>query len=358
MRLFSILTILAAFSFLGTGCSDKFDVAAPYKNITVVYGYLDQNDTAHYIRIQKAFLDNNLSAITMSQNADSSYYRQLNVRIDRLDRDSNLVDTIHLTRVDLTAEGYAKPTGTFYNSPNYAYKFSNLLNSNYIYRLRIYNPLTGEVDSVATPILDDQSASIFVVNKIQDSNAANSNIDFSSTIPGASVHLSGTYTPVNSGVNPVGILQGVLTFNWIDSNGITHVMTRRSFDFDLGNTYMNSNSFSFPVTNTSLYSGLATGMGVAPANTYRLLDRARLSIYISTADFNSYLQVAQSAGTGLTGNEIEPVYTNVKGKNVLGLFTARGSRSGPITINVATVDSLVASPLINPNCKLLGPAYH
>ena len=351
--------MLFSIVLLGTGCSDKFDVAAPYKNVTVVYGFLDQADTAHYVRIQKAFLDNNLSAVTMAQNADSNYYSQLNVRIDRYDPSYNFIDSIHLNRVDMTAEGYAKPTGTFFNTPNYAYKFKKTLNSSYIYRLVITNPVSGEVDSVETVILDDTDPAIFRVDKIMDTNLFTSSIDFNSTLPGAVLNLSGTYTPPSGmTTNPVGILQGVLRFNWIDSNGSTHTMTPQSYNFDLGYTYMTYNAFGFSIPTTSLYSALAAGMGPAPTATYRLLDRCQLFVYESTNDFNTYLQVAQSAGTGLTGSQIEPTYTNVKGKNVLGLFTARGGRNGYVTIDLPTMDSLEVSPVINPLCKLLHPAYH
>src|ERR1700733_8021169 len=102
-------------------CSTKFKIAAPYKNITVVYGFLDEGDTAHYIRIQKAFLDQNKSAVTMSQTPDSSFYSNIDVivkRINVLTTTGSPSDTIHLNRVDLDLEGYPKQAGTFFTSPN------------------------------------------------------------------------------------------------------------------------------------------------------------------------------------------------------------------------------------------------
>src|ERR1700733_715755 len=120
---FALLFLIA-----GTGCTTKFKIAAPYENITVIYGFLDMNDTAHYIRVQKAFLDNSKSALTMSQSPDSSFYANINVRINRIDvTDSLLHDTIHLNRVDLNLEGYPKQPGVFFTAPNYAYKFKGLL---------------------------------------------------------------------------------------------------------------------------------------------------------------------------------------------------------------------------------------
>ncbi|MBS1689466.1 MAG: hypothetical protein JSS96_12130, partial [Bacteroidetes bacterium] len=76
MKKISIKT-LAIGLLICSSCSEKFKVAAPYKSITVAYGLMDMSDTAHYVRIQKAFLDENKSAITMAQNPDSNYFPQL-----------------------------------------------------------------------------------------------------------------------------------------------------------------------------------------------------------------------------------------------------------------------------------------
>src|ERR1700722_992454 len=54
-------------------CNNKLNIDAPYKDITVVYGLLDQNDSAHYIRINKAFLGIG-NALTMAQQYDSINY--------------------------------------------------------------------------------------------------------------------------------------------------------------------------------------------------------------------------------------------------------------------------------------------
>jgi hypothetical protein len=49
-----VLLLLIPLAF--TSCETDFELNAEWKDITIVYGILNQNDTAHYIRIQKAFL--------------------------------------------------------------------------------------------------------------------------------------------------------------------------------------------------------------------------------------------------------------------------------------------------------------
>ena len=362
-KIFSLFLILLPALFLFS-CSEKFDVAAPYQNISVVYGYLDKADTAHYIRIQKAFLSQDKSAITMAQTADSNFYSQINVSIKRLDFSGYLHDTIHLNRVDLTNEGYPKQSGTFFNAPNYAYKFKDVLDPNFIYRLIIRNLVTGAIDSAETAVIEDKDSSVFHVNIIDDTDQFSNKLEFSSTITGRSFHVFSSYIcngnfTYNNQTSPVsnGVVQLIIRFNWLDSNGSTTIKTPQSFDYNLGYLPISSAQIDFKVDNSATYKALASGMGKAPNNIYRIFSRCQLFMYLGTADYLTYEQIGLTQGTGLTANEIEPTYTNIKGANVKGLFTARGLRSGYVTVSQTTYDSLLASPLINPGCRMYWKNY-
>jgi hypothetical protein len=369
MKRLSFLSLATVFLFLMDSCSTKFNVAAPYKNITVIYGFLDQADTAHYIRIQKAFLDNNKSALVMAQTADSSFYASLNVKIERINFYSptpGVHDTIHLNRVDLNLEGYPKQPGIFFNSPNYAYKFTGYLDPQYSYRIIVTNPATGEVDSAEAPIIVDTDPLAFNVPYIDDSIANRAGLSFFGTPINTNdvLDLGGTYTiPSIYGTynffgqtSPAAVAQMVIRFNWVDSNYVTHVLSAHYADDDLGLTPVKNGGFDFNINDVDIYSAISSAMGTAPANTIRLINRCTLYAYIGTPDYYTYEQIQQSQGTGLTGSEIEPIYTNVKGANALGLFTSKGSRVGNISINTETIDSLISSPLLT-NMNIKGTAY-
>ena len=135
-------------------CSEDFEVSAPYKNVTFVYGLMNMADTAHYIRIQKAFLDENKNAVEMAKISDSSFYNDLDVVVREV-INGNVIKNIPLSKVDLNLEGYPKDTGSFFNSPNYAYKFKTVLQGgNAKYRLVITSPSLGFKDSSEISILD------------------------------------------------------------------------------------------------------------------------------------------------------------------------------------------------------------
>ena len=359
--LFPLLALVALF-FL-PACSEKFDVAAPYKSVTVVYGLLDRNDTAHYIRIQKAFLDNNKSALVMAKEVDSNTFANLNVRVARISMNGNAIasDTVHLTRVDLNVEGYPKQAGTFFNAPNYAYKFKSALDPAYIYRIIVTNPATGEVDSADAPVIDDRNGGPFYVYYIDDT-ASHPTLDFSSTASLSTITLTGRYTPPNNfsfngSTTPVAAVQAFIRFHWVDSNVSTGATTAKYFDHNIGYIFLNGTGFSYDVKNTELYNAINSGIGIAPAFTDRLMDRCELIFYLGTTDFYNYITVQSLQGTGLTGNEIQPTYTNIKGQNVLGLYTSRGLRSGYITISPNTIESLKTSPLVE-GVRIKGTVYH
>jgi len=78
-------------------CSTDVDINAPWKDITVVYGLLNQNDNIHYIKVNKAFLGD-ASAYEMAAISDSVNYQDI-IEAARQARKSGF-DTIRF-RIDL-----------------------------------------------------------------------------------------------------------------------------------------------------------------------------------------------------------------------------------------------------------------
>lgn len=339
-----------------TSCSEKFDVAAPYKNITVVSGVLDASDTAHYIRIQKAFLDQNKSAIDMAKVADSNFYANLTVKVYATNMNSgNLVGTpITLTKVDMNNEGYPKAPGTFFTAPNYAYKFKTALDPQYRYVLTITNNATGEIDSASTTIVNTSGnnlavPSIFnVVNpSLSPDTSADNTTPFKVTIPSDTM-----------------VVQAYLRLHWVDKNVGTGVQTDQYADwnFDNENHLGGSQYLDLQANNNALFKFLRNAMGPAPQGVERYIDSSDLIIYGGSADFYTYSVYYGVPGTGLTGSDIQPIYTNIKGKNVLGLFASRGERiRKSIGFSNFTIGLMKNSGILNDqpfSCNVKGISDH
>lgn len=108
-----------------SACSNELVVVDKWKDIPVVWGLLNKSDTAHYIRVEKAFLDPTTSAFDIALIPDSLYYTNAVVTLKRV----NNGQVFTLERVDGTLEGYPRRDGIFASTPNYLYKIkANVIN--------------------------------------------------------------------------------------------------------------------------------------------------------------------------------------------------------------------------------------
>ncbi len=107
-----LLLLLLPLGLLLSACSNDFEVTAPWKEIPIVYGILSPQDTAHYLRIEKAFLDPNQSALEVAQIADSLYYPENSITV-WLVPTINPNNRIQLQRVNGALEGYPRDPGVF-----------------------------------------------------------------------------------------------------------------------------------------------------------------------------------------------------------------------------------------------------
>lgn len=113
--LFGALLIL-----LFSACETDFDLEGEWKDIPVVYAFFSTQDTAHYVRVERAFLEPGGDARAIAQIPDSIFYRA-DQAVVRLQIGSN--DYV-LERVDGAAEGYPREEGDFANAPNILYKIT------------------------------------------------------------------------------------------------------------------------------------------------------------------------------------------------------------------------------------------
>ena len=97
---------------------ETYDLNEEWKDIPVTYGILNPKDTAQYIRIEKAFIDKNTSALIIAKNPDSIYYKDISVKLIR----EKTGTSYPLQMIDGNLDKHVRDTGIFANSPNYLYK--------------------------------------------------------------------------------------------------------------------------------------------------------------------------------------------------------------------------------------------
>lgn len=314
-----------------TGCSEDFEIAAPYKQVAVVYGILNAKDTAHYIRIQKAFMDEGKSAIDMSKAPDSSYFKESEIEANLLEMSgTNVVKTIPLKRVDMSLEGYPKdqPMNTqgFFTAPHYAYKLqldkNDVLKAGVTYNLKVLNKGTGETIELQSPV--------GIVNTKESPNKGDFYVsDFQKAdyfINLERTHPVSANTFLLRGRKPLygAFFEGVVRFNYVDKNTVTGQQIDKSVDFKF--EYIKEKSlddaFLFQVDNIAFYSFLADAIGPAPTNIERYMDSCDVFVWAASAELLSYKQINQAQNSGINGDQIKPIYTNLKG-SAIGLLASR-----------------------------------
>jgi len=152
-NVFILLSILTLIATLEWGCSDKVEVIGVWKDIPVVYGVIDDTKDTNYIRIERAYLPPNRSAIDVGNTEpDSLYFDTSDIQVNMYQITLTGDTTLwigDLERVDLKAEGIVRDTGLFVDDPAYAYRLIGRRIQPY-YHLEIINSKTGNTFTATT----------------------------------------------------------------------------------------------------------------------------------------------------------------------------------------------------------------
>jgi len=136
-------------------CDNTFEIIEEPKDIPIVYGILSATDTAHYIRVERAFVDAEISANELAQRPDSLYYP--NAIVSLIDSDGT---EFQLDRIDATLDGFPRQEGAFAQTPNILYKIKNsdiLLKEGERYTLEIDRQMESLPIVRANTVIIDES---------------------------------------------------------------------------------------------------------------------------------------------------------------------------------------------------------
>lgn len=311
---------------IGTSsCSEDFDMEAPYKPGTVVYGLLNKDETTNYIRIQRIFQAGSGSAYTGALIADSNFDSRIEVVIKEFNKKSQLVSEIKLPRVDLNHEGLAKKPGQFFNDYNYAYKYVRLLDTQNRYRLVIFNKETGITDSAETGVINPAE---FVPMDCRESSSLPGGLSIGDP---TRKQYSGFSQPYNT-----GICWGIIDIHYQEINTRTKDTINKTASYYMPYTrdyVLNAHpSFCWQDPNTAFYNFLATAIKEAEPEIKRRLVDGDFTVCAAGKDFARYIDFFASLEHGLTGTNMGTVkYTNIRSTGGIsaGIFSSAVSKSYP-----------------------------
>jgi len=143
-----ILILIAGFS---PACRQELDLTGTYEETTVVYGLFYIQDSVHYLRIQRGYIDSAESALVIARNPDSIYYPDGALEVQLTDELSGVRYT--LERILAQEAGIIKKEGLFADSDYPLYRLGATLNDSSRYSLQIRDAGRGRSVSAQASFL-------------------------------------------------------------------------------------------------------------------------------------------------------------------------------------------------------------
>ena len=312
-----IVAIIALGAVICTSCKNSLNVQAPYKDVTVVYALMDQNDSRHYIRINKGF-EGNGNAYTMAKQYDSIYYPVNN--ITAVLEDSNpTTDAVVNINLDTTTTVPLGP-GTFSYPKQLLYYTDKALNPNDYYNLVVTNNKSGKKVRGSTTLLQDVAISALSYPQLTlESEPYSTGISWTSSSDARIYQMSLLFYYDNQLNTGPRVLQAPLEL----------VFPQQTVPSTSGNVQM-----SYSLTCQQLFSLILSSIQ-PEQGVQRYPDSLGIVFTSGTDDLNTYIQLSQPP-SGI--NQDIPSYSDVQ--NGVGLYTARHVQTFYKKLDKGTLDSL------------------
>ncbi|MFK7980260.1 MAG: hypothetical protein AB8G86_09790 [Saprospiraceae bacterium] len=305
MNLRYTLLICCLFTFFS--CSNEFELNAPAKEIPIVYGVLSRSDDTHYIRVEKAFIDENTSALELAQDPDALYFEEVQVELVR----ENNGEAFLLDRVDASQLGLAREGGIFATTPNILYKIEaeelNLQEAE-TYRLNIRRAADNVLTTAITPIVGD--------------------VRLNRPIPGDQkpplrVVADDELTIVWAADETAKLFDVTMIINYEELNpNDANSVVLKSLAWSLAKSVKSIDGPNrVEPEGIEFYQFLNGNITVDPA-LQRVLKHIDLRIDAGGEELFNYINVGQ-ANTGITSAQVIPNYTNLS--SGLGIFASRNT---------------------------------
>ena len=291
-KLFNAI-LLISFVYIFSSCETDFNPNAEYKDITVVYGLLNQNDSISYIKINKAFLGDQ-NAYVMAQYEDSSSYgNNLEVKVQEVG--TNKVFIFDTTTI------FNKESGIFYSPNQVIYKcvtYKQLIVGNE-YKLTIRNKKTGKLITSSTQLISPFSI-IFNGQTFNLPTSGKKVIEWKSAKYGKAYQFN-------------------LRFNYFDNGNPKYL--DMIFPVSKSKDVYGGELMRVEFTSTYFFKTIQSNIPVIPG-VVRNVGKIELKVSVAADEFSTYLDINAPSGSIV---QVRPEYTNIA--NGIGIFSARYDNS-------------------------------
>ena len=302
-------------------CNEKIKLIGDFVETAVVYGLLDQADSLHYIKINRAFIGPG-NALEIAQIADSSYFTNVNATISEylngnLTRSWLLRDTI-LDNKDTNGVFYAPEQKVYYFKTNPT-GFNGVIQPSSNPQMTSLNPQAiYKIDIILNDGAFSVSAETELVRGIT-SAAATQNFNFKFA------NNPGEYTSTGITVSSTGnsyVLNTQLKTAFYEWEGNTY--SEKSFIWNLGEAdVLPSSSKIFTANGETFYDLMKSNCTEGLSISKRTFKGVTIKITGGAEELYNFIAVNKPS-SGLA--QSKPTYTNLtatNGKRVIGIFSSR-----------------------------------
>jgi len=308
-------------SFLFFGCSTDLDINAPYKNITVIYGLLNQRDSVQFVKINKAFLGEG-DAYVFAQIRDSSEFSNDEITSAKVFKivNGNRVDEFQLLDSVVTN----REPGLFYGPEQTVYYFVDPTN---------YSPVEGK------PVYLDQNAE-YEIEVVAKGEKMTSRTTIVNDFGIQSVDAS--YNVDMSLMSPNGQEFGFYELNWdagIDGkryearwrfnfdeyrNGVSEAksVTRNLERQTSTNSLSTADDFAVLIGGEDFFGAIANDVPVDPEVERRVFTGVDFLFTVANDDFDTFLTLSEPI-SGIV--EDRPAWSNIE--NGYGIWASRYTKN-------------------------------
>jgi hypothetical protein len=310
--LFSFILVILMF----TSCKETITMTNDQKETAVIYGVLDQADTIHYIKINRAYSGTN-NSIEVALRPDSSYFKDVQVYIYEIKKG----DTLRKWKLQETTITN-KESGIFFYPNQKVYYFKTNKNEpligengrNYVFHGKFEK---NKFEVTATTELIYGNSLIYPVSNGTNYSFANGTIEKPEYFSTGIKIKPGTAVTTNTALR-------ITLREYIGQN-----FTLKSFDWNVGDMDVtpNASSASINALGSAFYPLIVKNCTNNPAITKRQLASIELRVTFASDVLLKYITLNKPSSS-LAQNQIN--YTNLSATNgmrVIGIFTARNLKS-------------------------------
>lgn len=322
------VAVLFALSLFSSSCDNELNQIAEMKDIPVVYGLINRNDTAHFLRVEKVFVDSEITPAELAQDPANLYYDNIQVQLKNVTTN----EVFNLDRVDGTNEGYPRDGGPFVSSPNYLYK------------LKLPDGQTfGNGDQLEVSVIrgDNEEPVTAKTKIVSDFSVVSPKIDLVNTLRMVSQNnIICKFDRTNA-----FIFDFYYILHYQEKNVNEAQWTSKSLLWKVGSDVIpqsNKDNASVSIPADGFITFVAANIDPEPG-IIRQFVGLDIRIDAGGADLRNSVELSKVNG-GLTSSQVAPTYSNVT--NGLGLVSSRNSiLLEGFVLHVESRDSLRKSPL-------------